>query len=125
MLVSSTIFCQHFAKCCNIFRNVGTTFSTVFNLQLCGARAAARDPGTVARGRWAQVAGRPRGGGGGRLKIGERMRGIFSFFYIFLSSFLQKYMVRKKFAKLYIWRRGGRRQGPTAVPHGGKRRAVL
>jgi hypothetical protein len=41
------------------------------------------------------------------------------FFYVFLSSFLQKYMIRKKITKLYIWRRGGRRQGPTAVPHGG------
>jgi hypothetical protein len=125
MLVSSTIFCQHFAKCCNIFRNVGTTFSTVFNLQLCGARAAARDPGTVARGRWAQVAGRPRGGGGGRPKIGERMRGFFSFFTFFFPLFYKNIWSVKKFAKLYIWRRGGRRQGPTAVPHGGKRRAVL
>jgi hypothetical protein len=30
-------------------------------------------------------------------------------------------MVRKKFAKLYIWRRGGRPQGPNAVPHGGSK----
>jgi hypothetical protein len=30
-------------------------------------------------------------------------------------------MIRKKFAKLYIWRREGRRQGPTAVPHGGRK----
>jgi hypothetical protein len=91
MLVSSTIFCQHFAKCCNIFRNVGTTFSTVFNLQLCGARAAARDPGTVARGRRAQVAGRPRGGGGGRPKIGERMRGIFLFLHFSFLFFTKIY----------------------------------
>jgi hypothetical protein len=46
----------------------------------------------------------------------------FFFFYILSTSILQKYMVHKKFAKLYIWRRGGRRQGPTAVPHGGRRR---
>jgi hypothetical protein len=28
-------------------------------------------------------------------------------------------MVRKNIAKLYIYRSGGRWQGPTAVPHGG------
>jgi hypothetical protein len=47
----------------------------------------------------------------------EWLRQIWEFFYIF-SSILQKYTVRKKFAKLYILRRGGRRQGPTVVPHG-------
>jgi hypothetical protein len=49
----------------------------------------------------------------------------FAFFYFFTSILQKKYIVRKKFAKLYIWRRGGRRQGPTAVPHSGRRRVVL
>jgi hypothetical protein len=34
--------------------------------------------------------------------------GFFLFFYIFLSSFFQKYMIQKN-VKLYIWRRGGGR----------------
>jgi hypothetical protein len=33
-------------------------------------------------------------------------------------SILQKYMVRKIFCKTIHQRRGGRRQGPTAAPHG-------
>jgi hypothetical protein len=33
MLIPLTIFCQHFAKCCNIFfRNVGTTLFSFFNI---------------------------------------------------------------------------------------------
>jgi hypothetical protein len=40
-------------------------------------------------------------------------------FLQFSPSILQKYMAHKKFAKLYIWRRRGRRQGPTVVPHSG------
>jgi hypothetical protein len=40
----------------------------------------------------------------------------FSFLH-FSLLFSQKYIVRKKFVKLHIYRGGGRRQGPTAVPH--------
>jgi hypothetical protein len=40
----------------------------------------------------------------------------FSFFTFFFQLNFSKYTVRKKIAKLYIWRREGRRQGPTAVP---------
>jgi hypothetical protein len=32
MLVSSTIFCQHFEKCCNIFKNVGQHFPPFFKV---------------------------------------------------------------------------------------------
>jgi hypothetical protein len=43
------------------------------------------------------------------------------FLHFFQINFA-KYMVRKNnFAKLYIWRRAGRRQGPTAVPYGGRK----
>jgi hypothetical protein len=39
--------------------------------------------------------------------------------YIFyIPSILQKYMVSKFFCKTIHQRRGGRRQGPTAAPHG-------
>jgi hypothetical protein len=51
-------------------------------------------------------------------------REFFFLFYIFFTSVLQIYMVRNFFAKLYIWHRGGRRKGPTAVPHGVRRRTV-
>jgi hypothetical protein len=33
MLVSSTIFCQHFGKCCNIFKNIGQYFSPFFKVR--------------------------------------------------------------------------------------------
>jgi hypothetical protein len=50
----------------------------------------------------------------------------FCIFLFFSHQFCKKnIMFAKKFAKLYIWRRGGRRQGPTAVPHSGRRRTVL
>jgi hypothetical protein len=52
-------------------------------------------------------------------KITYGANGIFSFFLHFSFLFLKK---PQKIAKLYIWRRGGRWQGPTTVPHGGRRR---
>jgi hypothetical protein len=56
----------------------------------------------------------------------DRLRQDFALdFFTFFFLFLQKYMVLKKFAKLYIWRREGRWQRPIAVPRGGRRRAVL
>jgi hypothetical protein len=48
----------------------------------------------------------------------------FFLFYIF-PLFCKNIWSVKKFAKLYIWRHGGRWQGPTVVPHGVRRRTVL
>jgi hypothetical protein len=47
------------------------------------------------------------GGQAGRLGLFGTGAKIFFFTFFFL--FFQKYMVPKKFAKLYIWRRRGRR----------------
>jgi hypothetical protein len=47
------------------------------------------------------------------------MKGNF-FFFTFFFTFLQNIWSAKEIAKLYIWRRGGRRQRPTAVGHGGR-----
>jgi hypothetical protein len=44
---------------------------------------------------------------------------FFSFFTFFHINFAKIYGPQKNL--LYIWRRGGRRQGPTAVPHGGRK----
>jgi hypothetical protein len=46
------------------------------------------------------------------------------FFFLFLHFFqlnFAKTYGPKKFAKLYIWCREERRQGPTAVPHSGRK----
>jgi hypothetical protein len=83
--------------------------------------------------------GRGRGGGRGRkgshrlqitnarkkisdpsMPVVKHLLGIFSFFYIFLSSFLEKYMVCKKNCKTIHLTPEGRRQGPTDVPRGGR-----
>jgi hypothetical protein len=62
---------------------------------------------------------RRRGRGASRgVWVWERNRCLWiSFFYIFLSSVFQKYMVKKicKTIHLVPW---GRWQGPTVVPHG-------
>jgi hypothetical protein len=39
------------------------------------------------------------------------------FLYIYFIAILQKYMFRRNFAKIYIWRGGLQRQGHNAMGH--------